>query len=88
MEFGNLRKNPFVLGISPCAGFGEWDHMWGLTMIPIELRFGRVFSNNWYLMGECVLNVDGFNGGYYVFYIEPSIRVGYNFGNKKYPHKK
>ena len=88
MEFGNLRKNPFVLGISPCAGFGEWDHMWGLTMIPIELRFGRVFSNNWYLVGECVLNVDGFNGGYYVFYIEPSIRVGYNFGNKKYPHKK
>lgn len=84
MEFGNLRESPFVLGISPCAGFGTWDHYWGVTMImiPIEFRFGRVFSNNWYVMGEFIMSyIDD-------FYVEPSIRVGYNFGNKKYPHKK
>lgn len=88
MEFGDLKDKPFVLGISPCLGFGTWEWQWRIHMIPIELRFGRVFSNNWYVMGECVLNAAGFEFGDYALYIEPSIRVGYNFGNKKYPHKK
>lgn len=87
MEFGDLKDKPFVLGISPCLGFGTWEWKWRIHMIPIELRFGRVFSNNWYVMGEFVLNAAGFDAGDYVFYIEPSIRVGYNFGNKKYPNK-
>jgi hypothetical protein len=74
MEFGDLRESPFILGISPVAGFGESNI---LFLLPIEVRFGRVFSNNWYVMGELAISaIDD-------FYIEPSIRVGYNFGNKK-----
>lgn len=79
MEFGDLRESPFILGISPVAGFGESSM---LVLLPIEVRFGRVFSNNWYVMGELAISSIDY------FYIEPSIRVGYNFGNKKYPHKK
>ncbi len=80
MEFGDLRESPFMLGISPFAGFGLCDD-W--IVIPLEVRFGRVFSNNWYVMGELAMSYF-----YCCPYIEPSIRVGYNFGNKKYPHKK
>jgi hypothetical protein len=75
MEFGDLRESPFMLGISPFAGFGLCDD-W--IVIPLEVRFGRVFSNNWYVMGELAMSY------FYSYpYIEPSIRVGYNFGNKK-----
>ena len=78
MEFGDLRESPFILGISPLVGFGESNI---LVLMPIEVRFGRVFSNNWYVMGELAISsIDD-------FYLEPSIRVGYNFGNKKYPNK-
>lgn len=81
MEFGDLRESPFVLGVSPCIGYGITA---GTELLPLEVRFGRVFSNNWYVMGELAVSSVWFHE----FYIEPSIRVGYNLGNKKYPHKK
>ena len=79
MEFGDLNDRPFMLGISPCAGF---EFTYGTYTVPIELRFGRVLANDWYMMGELVM---GFGYG---TYLEPAIRVGYNFGNNVYPRKK
>lgn len=54
-------------------------------VLPIEVRFGRVFSNNWYVMGELSY---GISLAKETRCIEPSIRVGYNFGNKSKANKK
>ena len=81
MELGDLHDRPFLLGFGPCLGYGYTD--WP-EFLPFEFRFGRVFSNNWYMMGEIVCGVP-FYGDYY---IEPAIRIGYNFGHKTYSRKR
>ena len=80
MEIGDLKKQPFILGISPLSGFAFVDMDY---IKPLEVRFGRMFSNKWYVMGEFVY---GFSLADETVYIEPSIHVGYNFGYK--PRKK
>lgn len=82
MEMGALNNKPFLLGITPCIGFG-FDY--GGNFLPIELRFGRVLKNNWYLMGEFMYGVplDGDPQ-----HLELALRVGYNFGHKVHARKK
>ena len=82
MEFGDLNDKPFIVGIGPCSGISYVDMD---LVLPIELRFGRVFSNNWYVMGELVY---GYSLAKETRCIEPAIRVGYNFGYKKKSKKK
>lgn len=82
MEFGDLKNQPFILGIGPGAGLEYVDMD---LVLPIEVRFGRVFSNNWYVMGELSY---GISLAKETRCIEPSIRVGYNFGNKSKANKK
>ena len=74
MEIGDLDERPFIMGISPCLGYGFSD----LTaFVPLEFRFGRVFRNNMYILGEATFGLPLYGG----FYFEPTIRVGYNFGH-------
>lgn len=76
MEIGNLKNQPYILGIGPGAGLEYVDMD---LVLPIEVRFGRVFANNWYVMGELSYGISLANE---TRCIEPSIRVGYNFGHK------
>ncbi|MBQ9440046.1 MAG: hypothetical protein IJU35_05615 [Paludibacteraceae bacterium] len=82
MEIGELKNQPFLLGISPCAGFGLVDMD---LILPVELRFGRMLANNWYIMGEITYGISLANE---TMSIEPTIRVGYNFGHKERTRKK
>ena len=81
MEFGDLNNKPYILGIGPGAGIGyvEMD-----LVLPIEVRFGRMFSNHWYVMGELSY---GISLAGETRCIEPAIRVGYNFGHKAKTNK-
>jgi hypothetical protein len=82
-EFGDLLENkPFILGIGPGTGISYVDMD---LVLPIEVRFGRVFANNWYVMGELIYGVSLAKE---TRYFEPAIRVGYNFGNKAKADKK
>ena len=76
MEFGDMNNKPYILGIAPCTGIGYVDMD---LVLPVEVRFGRLFSNNWYVMG-------GFSYGISLAKetrsFEPSIHIGYNFGHK------
>lgn len=74
MEMGDLNDRPFLLGISPCLGFG-FDYAAGY--MPLEIRFGRIFRNNMYITGDITMGIplDG------IFYMEPSVHIGYNFGH-------
>ena len=71
MEIGDLLDRPFIIGVSPCVGYGFSS---AVSYVPLEVRFGRFLSDNWYLTGEVVLGIGGFS-------FEPAIRIGYNFGN-------
>ena len=73
MEFGKLDERPFLLGVGPCTGLGFLD----MDMIlPIEVRFGRVISKHWYVMGELVY---GHSLAGETISLEPAIRLGYKF---------
>ena len=82
MEFGDLNKQPFLIGFCPATGIAFVDMD---LVLPLEVRFGRVLKSNWYIMGQLA---------YYVSLaketvtIEPSLGVGYNFGKKIKPKKK
>ena len=77
MEIGDLDERPYLVGVGPCTGIGFLD----MDMIlPIEFRFGRFISKNWYVMGEVVY---GYSLAGETASIEPSIRVGYNFGQRR-----
>lgn len=80
MEFGDLQDRPFILGVSPCIGYGITSNT---EFIPIELRFGRVFANNWYLMGEVIYGMPSYG----TLFCEASIRIGYNLGHKVHTRK-
>lgn len=81
MEMGELDKRPFLLGISPCLGFGFTR---ASNFLPLEIRFGRIFSNNWYVTGDLLFGIP--LGG--AMYLEPTIRFGYNFGHNVHARKK
>lgn len=76
MLAGELNNRPFILGVSPCLGFNYTSTD---LFIPLELRFGRVLSKHFYMTGN--LNM-GIPLGRASFMIEPSITLGYHFGNK------
>ena len=82
MEFGELNDKPYIVGIAPGTGLGYVDMD---LVLPIELRFGRMFSNHWYVMGELVY---GYSLAKETRYFEPAIRIGYNFGHKAKANKK
>lgn len=82
MEFGDLNNKPYIVGIGSGTGLGYVDMD---LVLPIELRFGRMFSNHWYVMGELVY---GYSLAKETRCIEPAIRVGYNFGHKAKTRKK
>ncbi len=47
--------------------------------LPMEIRFGRFITDNWYIVAELTY---GISLAHETVYLEPSIRVGYNFGRK------
>lgn len=76
MEIGDLAGRPFLVGISPCLGLGFVDMD---MVLPIEIRFGRFVSGNWYVTGELVYGVSLARE---TVSLQPSVRVGYNFSHK------
>ena len=74
MEVGELRQRPFLFGVGPCTGLGYVDMD---LILPWEIRFGRFVSERWYVMVELTYGV---SLAHETVYIEPSVRVGYNFG--------
>lgn len=77
MEIGDLKNKPFLLGFAPCAGLGFVDMD---LVLPVEIRFGRFFYGNWYLMSSVTY---GISLAKETAYFEPAIIIGYNFGHKK-----
>ncbi len=72
MMFGDVNDRPFLLGIAPFTGFtfaGESGS------IPFELKFGRAVNEHLYITGNVNMYIPDFG-------IEPSITIGYHFGDK------
>lgn len=72
MVIGDLEKRPFIFGVSPCLGLGFVDMD---LVLPIEIRFGRYVSKNWYVLGELVYDLSLAKE---TVSLQPSICVGYN----------
>ncbi len=77
MEQGNLNEKPFIFGLTPCTGIGFVDMD---LVLPLKLRIGRFFYKRWYIMGELTM---GISLAHETLYFEPSLLVGYNFGQNK-----
>lgn len=72
------NKGAFLLGLG--AGYGQVGNRFMDPIIPVEARFGGVFKNGFYFSIDAAIspmNLTPYND----FYVEPSIRFGYNFGN-------
>lgn len=82
MEIGDLNNQPFLVGVCPATGIGFVDMD---LVLPIEVRFGRMLPSNWYIMGQISY---GISLAAETACIEPSLRVGYNFGKKSKKLKK
>lgn len=75
MLAGELNSRPFIIGISPCTGFSITTTQ---DYLPLELRFGRVLSNHFYITGNINMGIPLWGA----FKIEPSITLGWHFGDK------
>lgn len=76
MLVGKLSAKPFIIGITPCAGFA----MAGGEYVPVELRFGKIISKHFYITGN-------FSGGIpcdeeSCFMMTPSVSLGIHLGDK------
>ena len=60
--------------------FCGYDNSGSKVVLPVELRIGHVFRQKWYVMADLVYGVSLANE---TQYLEPTIRVGYNFGLRK-----
>jgi len=76
MAFGDIQHQPWLVGVSPCIGFGLYDMD---MVLPLEVRFGKYITDRWYLMGGLTYHISLAGE---TATLEPSIRVGYNFGRK------
>lgn len=77
VELGERDKRPYVLAVTPCTGFGLIDMD---LVLPIEVRFGRFITDNWYLTGELAY---GISLAGETVWLEPAIRAGYKFKVKE-----
>ena len=78
MLIGNINERPYILGISPCLGF---ENVGGVFYLPIELRLGKVLKEHLYLTGNLNIGVPITINGSGIM-VEPSVAVGYHFGDK------
>lgn len=76
MAFGDLKNRPWLIGVAPFTGFGLYDMD---MVLPVEVRFGKYFTDRWYVMGELTYHVSLADE---TATLEPAIRFGYNFGRK------
>ncbi len=76
MLAGNVNERPFIIGLSPCIGFGTvaFEEVY----LPFELRFGRVLPKHFYITGNMNFGIPLSD----CFIAEPSITLGYHFGDK------
>ena len=82
MQIGDPANIPWLVGVTPCTGFGLYD----LDMVlPVEVRFGKYITDRWYLMGSLTYHISLAGE---TACIEPAIRAGYNFGHKPKSKKK
>lgn len=77
IQIGDLKNKSYLLGVAPCTGFGLYDLD---VVLPIEVRFGKYITDRWYIMGELSYHLSTAKE---TATIEPSVRVGYNFGRKQ-----
>lgn len=61
MLVGDVRENPFIIGVTPFTGFGICNPA---IYIPAEIRFGRLLTRHFYLTGNLGLGIPlGYNFG-------------------------
>ena len=49
MQIGDPANIPWLVGVTPCTGFGLYD----LDMVlPVEVRFVKYITDRWYLRGS------------------------------------
>ena len=72
MTAGNINDRPFLIGIAPFTGVTFAGYM---GVVPLEIKFGRAINEHLYVTGN--LNFFVPNAG-----VEPSITIGYHFGDK------
>ena len=77
VEIGELRQRPYIFGAGPCTGLGFVDMD---LVLPLEIRVGRFVSEHVYVMFDLTY---GYSLAHETVYLEPTVRVGYNFGHKK-----
>lgn len=73
LETGDLRQRPFFFGAGTGLGFVDMD-----LILPWEIRLGRYLTDRLYVMLEVTT---GISLARETLYIEPAVRVGYNFGH-------
>ena len=74
MLAGDVNDRPFIIGLSPCIGFGFNPLS---RYVPFEVRFGRVIKKHLYITGNLNMGIP-IEGG---FVLEPGIAIGYHFGD-------
>lgn len=70
MLVGNLNSRPFIIGIAPFTGYP----------FPLELRIGRMLSKHFYITGNVNVRIPPLVWD--TFMIEPSITLGWHFGDR------
>ena len=80
MLVGDVNGNPFIIGFTPCTGYGVCVPV---EYVPLELRFGTTIYGNFYLTGNLnfgvPINTRNYAGQF--FFVEPSVTVGYNLSS-------
>lgn len=72
MTLGNVNDRPFLLGIAPFTGFTMAGDA---GVVPFEIKFGRAINEHLYITGNLNMFIPEFG-------VEPSITIGYHFGDK------
>lgn len=72
-QIGDRNERPYLLAVSPCTGFGLIDND---VTLPLELRFGRMLTDHWYLTGNLTYHL---SLAHETATLCPAITAGYAF---------
>jgi hypothetical protein len=75
IHVGDINNRPFIFGLALCSGMTVAN----ARFLPIELRFGRVLAERFYITGNLNMGVPLDES----FMIEPGISLGWRLGKLK-----
>ncbi len=79
MLIGELNNRPFIIGVSP--SFTGYNMTGGDGYLPLELRFGKVLGERFYITGNLNMGIPFYSPC--AFMIEPGIALGWRLGKLK-----